>query len=98
MNIKYLTTSKFKIALECPTKLYYSEHKEKYAKSKLDDPFFGVLAKGDLQVRELVKCYPDGHNIVELDYESSNLIEVKSKSVHPKILKNEPWNSQEEAA
>ena len=60
------------MALECPTKLYYNEHKEKYANSKLDDPFLEALAKGGFQVGELSKCYyPEGHDIVELDYETS---------------------------
>jgi hypothetical protein len=70
--MKYLTKSKFKTALECPTKLYYSEHKEQYANGKLDDPFLEALAKGGFQVGELAKCYyPDGHDINELDYETS---------------------------
>lgn len=71
--MKYLTKSKFKIALECPTKLYYNEHKEKYANAKLDDPFLEALAKGGFQVGELAKCYyPDGHDITELDYDISH--------------------------
>lgn len=71
--MKYLTKSKFKTALECPTKLYYSEHKEQYANSKLDDPFLEALAKGGFQVGELAKCYyPGGHDITELDYEVSH--------------------------
>ncbi|MCB9092176.1 MAG: DUF2779 domain-containing protein [Halobacteriovoraceae bacterium] len=71
-KMRYLTKSRFKIALECPTKLYYNEHKDKYANSKLDDPFLEALAKGGFQVGELAKCYyPNGHDITELDYETS---------------------------
>lgn len=70
--MKYLTKSKFKLALECPTKLYYTEHKDEYANGKVDDPFLQALAKGGFQVGELAKCYyPDGHDIQELDYETS---------------------------
>ncbi len=70
--MKYLTKSKFKMALECPTKLYYNEHKDKYANSSLDDPFLKALASGGFQVGELSKCYyPGGHDIQELDYETS---------------------------
>ena len=71
--MKYLTKSKFKTALECPTKLYYNQHGDKYANSKLDDPFLEALAKGGFQVGELSKCYyPQGHDITELDYEISH--------------------------
>ncbi len=71
--MKYLTKSKFKTALECPTKLYYSERKKEYANAKLDDPFLEALAKGGFQVGELAKCYyPGGHDITELDYDTSH--------------------------
>ena len=76
--MKYLTKSKFKLALECPTKLYYTEHKETYSNAKLDDPFLEALAKGGFQVGELAKCYyPDGHDIHELDYETSEAKTLK---------------------
>jgi hypothetical protein len=69
---KYLTKSRFKQALECPTKLYYNSKPKEYANSKIDDPFLEALAKGGFQVGELAKCYyPDGHDIQELDYETS---------------------------
>ena len=66
--MKYLTKSKFKIALECPTKLFYTENLSTYANNKLDDPFLEALAKGGFQVGELAKCYyPNGSDIKELD-------------------------------
>lgn len=69
---KYLTKSRFKLALECPTKLYYTSLPEDYANSRIDDPFLEALAKGGFQVGELAKCYyPNGHDIKELDYETS---------------------------
>lgn len=62
-----LTKSRFKVALECPTKLYYSSNKE-YGNKKLDDPFLKALAKGGFQVGALAKAYyPQGHDIVTLD-------------------------------
>ena len=58
--------------MECPTKLYYTSLPEKYANAKLDDPFLEALAKGGFQVGELAKCYyPCGHDIQDLDYETS---------------------------
>jgi hypothetical protein len=70
-NNKYLTKSRFKLALECPTKLYYTGKRE-YPDKKIDDTFLEALAKGGFQVGELAKCYfPNGHNIDELDYNTA---------------------------
>lgn len=66
---RYLTKSRFKSGLECPTKLFYTK-KEQYPDKKLEDPFLAALAKGGFQVGELAKCYfPGGVDIDELDYE-----------------------------
>lgn len=68
---KYLTKSKFKLALECPTKLFY-QGKREYKNNKLDNEFLKALAKGGFQVGELAKCYyPGGVNIQELDHEAA---------------------------
>jgi hypothetical protein len=66
---RYLTKSRFKLALECPTRLYYTGKKE-YNNKKLTDPFLLALAEGGFQVGELAKLYfPDGVNIDELDHD-----------------------------
>jgi hypothetical protein len=66
---RYLTKSRFKLGLECPTKLYYTK-KEEYFDQKLEDDFLQSLAEGGFQVGELAKLYyPGGINIDELDYE-----------------------------
>jgi hypothetical protein len=68
---RYLTKSRFKLATECPTKLFYTG-KECYANQNLDDSFLLALADGGFQVGELAKCYfPDGHEIKTLDYEEA---------------------------
>ncbi|OJF69883.1 hypothetical protein BK026_14470 [Alteromonas sp. V450] len=68
---RYLTKSRFKLATECPTKLFYTAKKE-YLDNKLDDPFLASLADGGFQVGELAKCYyPEGHDVTSLDYEES---------------------------
>ncbi|MHB1179169.1 MAG: DUF2779 domain-containing protein [Daejeonella sp.] len=68
---RYLTKSRFKLALECPTKLYYTGKKE-YPDQKLNDSFLEALAEGGYQVGELAKCYfPGGVDIKELDYATS---------------------------
>ena len=65
---RYLTKSRFKMALECPTKLFYTGKKE-YKDTKLDDGFLMALAEGGFQVGELVKLYyPEGINIDQIDH------------------------------
>lgn len=57
---RYLTKSRFKLAAECPTKLYYTGKKE-YTDTKATDEFLQALAEGGFQVGELAKLqYPDG--------------------------------------
>lgn len=68
---RYLTKSRFKLALECPTKLYYTGKKE-YPDIKLEDTFLAALAEGGYQVGELAKCYfPGGTEIRELGYDTA---------------------------
>lgn len=68
---RYLTKSRYKIGLECPTKLYYTGKKE-YPDTKMDDPFMAALAQGGYQVGELAKHYfPGGHDITSLDYDEA---------------------------
>lgn len=69
--MRYLTKSRFKLAEECPTKLYYTGKKE-YADKKLADSFLAALAEGGFQVGELAKHYfPGGVNISSLNYDES---------------------------
>ena len=69
---RFLTKSRFKLGLECPTKLYYTKKEEVYADSGLTDPFLAALAEGGFQVGELAKSYfPEGHDIETLDYDES---------------------------
>lgn len=64
---RYLTKSRFKIALECPTKLFYTGKRE-YANQSLDDPFLQALADGGHQVGELAKLYfPGGVGVFTLN-------------------------------
>ena len=69
---KLFTKSRFKIALDCPTKLYYASNDKVYANASLDDPFLKALAKGGFQVGALAKCYyPEGVEVHHQDYENS---------------------------
>ena len=43
---KYLTKSLFTHALECPTKLYYKAHSDRYISSQDENDFLQALAEG----------------------------------------------------
>lgn len=58
MNIKYFTKSKFKLGLECPTKLFYVG-KEIFQNIKIEDPFLEQLANGGFQVEALARLLYD---------------------------------------
>jgi len=68
---RYLTKSKFKLAMECPSKLFYVD-KPEYANRKLEDTFLSALADGGFQVGELARCYfPDGVRVYAKDVEEA---------------------------
>ena len=67
MSVRYLTKSRFKLAMECPTKLYYTG-KPEFNNQKNDDSFLAALAEGGMQIGELAKCYfPNGKDIKTLN-------------------------------
>jgi len=79
---RYLTKSRFKLAVECPTKLFYTG-KPEYANTNNDDEFLAMLADGGFQVGELAKyLYPNG-------------IEVKAKGVDEAIAETAERLKQE---
>ena len=46
--MRFLTKSKFKLAIECPTKLFYTG-KSEYINNKIDNPFLEVLVDDNFQ-------------------------------------------------
>jgi len=87
--MRYLTKSRFRLALECITKLYYTR-KQEYADESIDDPFLEALADGGFQVGELAKFLfcndPAGQNITidTLDYDKS--LEETAKRLETKSI------------
>ncbi len=71
---RYLTKSRFKLASECETKLFYTRKKE-YADQSSEDPFLRELARGGYQVGELAKYYitdnPAGVTVKETGYDEA---------------------------
>ncbi len=68
---KFLSKSRFRLAHECPTKLFYTG-KSDYADKSSHDEFLRSLAEGGFQTGELAKrYYPGGTEITTLDYADS---------------------------
>ncbi len=85
MNHRYLTKSKFQLAMECPTKLYYCD-KPEYSNLKSDDAFLQALAESGFQVAELAKAYfPEGININSQNYEQA-IIETNKLLEKSKVI------------
>ena len=67
-NPRYLTKSRFKLAVECPTKLFYTGKNSVYWNRMNEDSFMAMLAEGGYQVGELAKYkYPGGIEIETLN-------------------------------
>lgn len=81
--MRYLTKSRFKQGLECPTKLFYTNKKNEYANTSNEDSFLQSLAEGGFQVGELAKFYFHDNPIDEcITIESSGeeaLIETQER-------------------
>lgn len=54
---RYLTKTRFKLAAECPTKLFYAGKDHIYKNIKEEESFLAMLAEGGFQVGELAKQY-----------------------------------------
>lgn len=79
--MKLLTKSRFKIALECPNKLFYTSKKE-YANNKNEDPFLKALANGGFQVEELARLhYPNGIFINTENYEYEKAFQLTQEAL-----------------
>ena len=64
-----MTKSRFKIAVECPTKLFYVGKQDEYRDAMGENDFLAMLAEGGYQVGALAKLrYPDGIEIAGLEH------------------------------
>ena len=69
-KLRYLTKSRFKLAVECPTKLFYSNKRDEYKDVMAEDDFLAMLAEGGYQVGELAKYrYPNAFDIKQKNNE-----------------------------
>ena len=88
---RYLTKSRFKLAVECPTKLYYTQKENEYKNIKSEDSFLESLAHGGFQVGEFAKLlYPNG---IEVSTKSNQEAEMETQRLlaeHDEITLFEP--------
>ncbi|MDG1439182.1 MAG: DUF2779 domain-containing protein [Flavobacteriales bacterium] len=94
--MRYLTKSRFKLGLECPTKLFYTKKKKIYADSKIGDTFLEALAEGGYQVGELAKYlvsddpYTEDITVETLDYTESLTQTQQKINAGPNCIIAEP--------
>jgi len=88
---RYLTKSRFKLAVECPTKLFYTSKDALYRNLKQEDTFLQALADGGFQVGKMATMlYPQG---IEITARSNTEAEQQTRdllSQHDDITLFEP--------
>ena len=93
MKQKLFTKSAFKIALECPRRLYYAYDSKLYANQDLTDDFLKSLADGGFQVGELAKVYYGVKGDADIDVLGYDEAVEKTKE----LFKNDTINIAEAA-
>lgn len=96
--IRYLTKSRFKLGMECPSKLFYtgkdSGANKVYANSKMENEFLAALADGGFQVGELAKLYyPGGYSVDSLNHdeaisETNKLLQLDSVVIYEAAIRH----------
>ncbi len=88
---RYLTKSRFKLAVECPTKLFYSAKKLTYKNTKHEDSFLRMLADGGFQVGQLAKIlHKNSYEVETKDSEVAIAITKKLLAENENITLLEP--------
>jgi hypothetical protein len=88
---RYLTKSHFKLAVECPTKLYYTGKDSVFRNLKQEDTFLQALADGGFQVGKMATMlYPQGVEIKARSYEEAERETQLKLSAHENIVLFEP--------
>ncbi len=79
--MRVLSKSRFKLGLECPNKLYFTNDNS-FANKKLDDSFLKSLADGGFQVEELARLhYEKGVFIDAESYEYEKAIQLTKEAL-----------------
>lgn len=86
--MRYLTKSRFRQAIQCPTKLYYTKKEKLYANTKEVDTFLQSLAEGGFQVEELSRLHYPGGILIEDGHDSKRYYDDALESTN-KALEQE---------
>ena len=90
MKPRYLTKSRFKLAVECPTKLFYT-NKKNYRDLKQEDSFLQALADGGFQVGEFSKyLFPIGILIESKDNAEAEAATLAHLAKNDEVILFEP--------
>jgi hypothetical protein len=88
---RYLTKSRFKLAVECPTKLYYTGKESEYRNLKQEDTFLQALADGGFQVGKMATMlYPQGIEIKSRSNAEAQAETARLLAKHDQIVLFEP--------
>ena len=88
--MRYLTKSRFKLAVECPTKLFYTG-KGHYRNLLAEDSFMQALAEGGFQVGRMATMrYPNGIEVTERSNARALARTQELLSSHDNIVLFEP--------
>ncbi len=88
---RYLTKSRFKLAVECPTKLYYTGKDSEYRNLKQEDTFMQALADGGFQVGKMATMlYPQGIEVTARTNADAEAETARLLSEHNNIVLFEP--------
>ncbi|MEO0036997.1 MAG: hypothetical protein RIQ59_208 [Bacteroidota bacterium] len=79
--MRVLSKSRFKLGLECPNKLYFTNDST-YANKKTDDSFLQSLAEGGFQVEELARLhYENGVFINAESFEYEKAVDLTNEAL-----------------
>ncbi len=87
--MRVLSKSRFKLGLECPNKLFFT-NKDSYANNKQEDSFLEALANGGFQVEELARMSFPGGDLIDgkdgdyedLWYRTRNLLQKNNTTIY----------------
>lgn len=89
--LRYLTKSRFKMAVECPTKLFYTGKDKVYRNIKSEDSFMQALADGGFQVGKLAQLlWPGGYEVIPKNHEEAEAETQKYLSQPGQVILFEP--------
>ena len=85
--MKALSKSRFKLGLECPNKIYFSNNDKDYHNVKNEDTFLQALASGGFQIEEYARLQYPSDNLIKEPKEKYDYQDLADKT--NELLKQE---------